>query len=103
VPVAIGLAMSGDYTRAIILAVVGQFLISSIDGFLRPFLVGQRAKLHELVIFFSVLGGLRYFGLLGILLGPVVMALTYALLSVVMKFDGEAKETAAPGSLSALS
>jgi predicted PurR-regulated permease PerM len=84
-PAAIGLALHGDYQKAIILALVGQFVISTIDGFLRPFLVGQRAKLHELVIFFSVLGGLKYFGLLGILMGPVVMALTYGLLSVVMK------------------
>jgi predicted PurR-regulated permease PerM len=84
-PAAIGLAMSGDYTKAIILAIVGQFVISTIDGVLRPILVGQRAKLHELVIFFSVLGGLKYFGLLGILLGPVVMSIAYGLLSVLLQ------------------
>lgn len=83
VPAAIGLAIDGDYTRAIILAVVGQFVISSIDGFLRPILVGQRARMHELVIFFSVLGGLKYFGLLGILLGPIVMSLAWSLLSAL--------------------
>jgi predicted PurR-regulated permease PerM len=83
VPAAVGLAINGDYTRAIILALVGQFVISSIDGFLRPILVGQRAKLHELVIFFSVLGGLKYFGLLGILLGPIVMSLAWGLTSVL--------------------
>jgi predicted PurR-regulated permease PerM len=82
-PAAIYLAIHGDYTKAIILAVVGQFLISSIDGVLRPILVGQRAKLHELVIFFSVLGGLKYFGLLGILLGPIVMSLAYGLITVL--------------------
>ena len=80
-PAAAGLAIQGDYTKAIILAVVGQFVISSIDGFLRPVLVGQKAKLHELVIFFAVLGGLKYFGLLGILLGPVIMSLAYGLLN----------------------
>lgn len=83
VPAAIGFAIEGDYTRAIILALVGQFVISSIDGVLRPILVGQRAKLHELVIFFSVLGGLKYFGILGILLGPIVMSLAYGLTSVL--------------------
>ena len=82
-PAAVYLAIHGDYTKAIILAIVGQFLISSIDGVLRPILVGQRAKLHELVIFFSVLGGLKYFGLLGILLGPIVMSLASALISVL--------------------
>lgn len=83
VPAAIGLALNEHYAKAIILAVIGQFVISSIDGFLRPILVGQRAKLHELVIFFSVLGGLKYFGLLGILLGPIVMSLAWGLTSVL--------------------
>ncbi len=88
-PAAVYLAIHGDYTKAIILAVVGQFLISSIDGVLRPILVGQRAKLHELVIFFSVLGGLKYFGLLGILLGPIVMSLAYGLITVLWQAQKE--------------
>jgi len=83
VPAAIGLAISGDYHKAIILALIGQFVISTIDGFLRPIFVGQRAKMHELVIFFSVLGGLKYFGILGILLGPIVMSLAWSLTSVL--------------------
>ncbi len=95
-PAATGLALSGDYTKAIILALVGQFVISSIDNLLRPILVGQRAKLHELVIFFSVLGGLKYFGLLGILLGPVVMSLAYGLASVLWQTHEEAAQAAEP-------
>ena len=87
-PAAIYLAIHGDYTKAIILALVGQFVISSIDGLLRPILVGQKAKLHELVIFFSVLGGLKYFGLLGILLGPIVMSLAWSLLSALWQAQG---------------
>lgn len=82
-PAAAYLAIHGDYTRAIILALLGQFVISSIDGVLRPILVGQKAKLHELVIFFSVLGGLKFFGILGILLGPIVMSLAYGFMSVM--------------------
>ena len=62
---------------------------------LRPILVGQRAKLHELVIFFSVLGGLKYFGLLGILLGPIVMSLAYALISVLWQAQKQEEQTPA--------
>jgi predicted PurR-regulated permease PerM len=80
-PAAIGLALHGDYTKAVVLLLLGQFVISSIDGVIRPIVVGQRAKLHELLIFFSVLGGLRYFGIIGILIGPVVMAITYVLIN----------------------
>lgn len=87
-PAAAYLALHGDYPRAVILALVGQFVISSIDGLLRPVLVGQKAKLHELVIFFSVLGGLKYFGLLGILLGPIVMSLAYGLITILWQAQG---------------
>jgi predicted PurR-regulated permease PerM len=58
-------------------------VISSIDNFLSPRLVGRRARLHELLIFFSVLGGLQVFGVLGLVLGPVLAAITLALIEVV--------------------
>jgi predicted PurR-regulated permease PerM len=45
-------------------------------------LVGEKTRLHELFIFFSVLGGLQVFGILGIVLGPAVLAITLALLDV---------------------
>ena len=96
VPASIGLAINEHYAKAIILAIVGQFVISSIDGFLRPILVGQRAKLHELVIFFSVLGGLKYFGLLGILLGPIVMSLAWGLTSVLWQVQGNGTKPSEP-------
>ena len=55
-------------------------MISTIDNLLRPKLVGNQTRLHELFIFFSVLGGISVFGLLGIVLGPVVLAITLGLL-----------------------
>ena len=58
-------------------------MIGSIDNFLSPRLVGQRARLHELLIFFAVLGGLQVFGVLGLVLGPVVVAITLALIEMV--------------------
>ncbi|HYP02825.1 MAG TPA: AI-2E family transporter, partial [Pyrinomonadaceae bacterium] len=54
---------------------------------LRPKLVGEKTKLHELFIFFSVLGGLQVFGVLGLVLGPVVLAVTLALLDVMRHVD----------------
>ncbi len=78
-PAALLLAIEGQYFQAIGLALFGALIIGSVDNFLRPRLVGQRAKMHELVIFFSVLGGLKVFGMLGIVLGPVVVATTLVL------------------------
>jgi predicted PurR-regulated permease PerM len=82
VPAAIYLALTGQYVKAILLALWGTLVIGMIDNFLRPTLVGSRTRLHELLIFFSVLGGLKVFGVLGVVLGPVVLAVTLALIDV---------------------
>lgn len=87
VPAAIYLAASGFWVKAIILTAWGTLVIGTVDNFLRPKLVGGKTKLHELFIFFSVLGGLQVFGLLGIVLGPVVLAITLALLDVLRQAD----------------
>jgi predicted PurR-regulated permease PerM len=93
VPAAIYLALTGHWTKAIILAAWGSLVIGTVDNFLRPKLVGERTKLHELLIFFSVLGGLSVFGVLGIVLGPVVAAVTLALLDVFRRIDRPVEET----------
>jgi predicted PurR-regulated permease PerM len=82
VPAAIYLAATGHWGKALILAAWGALVIGTVDNFLRPKLVGEKTKLHELFIFFSVLGGLHVFGVVGIVLGPVVLAITLALLDV---------------------
>ncbi len=87
VPAAIYLAASGQWVKALILAFVGIFVIGLIDNFLRPKLVGEKTRLHELLIFFSVVGGLQVFGILGLVLGPVIVAITLAILEVFRKAD----------------
>ena len=87
VPAAIFLAVTGHWPKALILAVWGGLVIGSVDNFLRPKLVGERTRLHELLVFFSVLGGLQVFGVLGIVLGPVIVAITLALLDVLRQAD----------------
>jgi predicted PurR-regulated permease PerM len=82
-PGAVYLAATGHWTRAIILAVFGAAVISTIDNFLRPRLVGGRVGLSELVMFFSLLGGLQVFGVLGIVLGPLLFAIAGAIVHVL--------------------
>ena len=65
------------------LAVFGTAVISTVDNFLRPRLVGGRVGLSELVMFFSLLGGLQVFGVLGIVLGPVLFAIAGTILDVL--------------------
>jgi predicted PurR-regulated permease PerM len=87
VPAAIFLAVTGHWVKAVLLVAWGALVIGTADNFLRPKLVGERTKLHELFIFFSVLGGLNVFGVLGLVLGPVVLAITLALLEVMRHAD----------------
>jgi predicted PurR-regulated permease PerM len=93
VPAAIYLAATGHWTRAVILVAWGVLVIGTVDNLLRPKLVGEKTRLHELLIFFSVLGGLQVFGVLGIVLGPVVLAITLALLDVFRRIDRPVEET----------
>ena len=87
VPAAIYLAATGHYVKALLLVLWGTLVIGMIDNFLRPKLVGGRTKLHELLIFFAVLGGLQVFGVLGIVMGPVVLAVTMTLIDIFRAVD----------------
>jgi len=79
-PASLYLILTGHLTKGIILILWGALVISTIDNFLRPKLIKNQTRLHELFVFFSVLGGMSVFGLLGIVLGPVVLAITLGLL-----------------------
>ena len=80
IPAAIWLASQGHWVKAIILASWGAVVVGMADNILRPRIVGRRTKLHELVVFFSVLGGLQVFGVLGLFVGPAVVATTMLLI-----------------------
>jgi predicted PurR-regulated permease PerM len=87
VPTSIYLAVSGHWPKALALALWGALVIGTIDNILRPKLVGEKARLHELLIFFSVLGGLQVWGPLGLVLGPVMIAITLALFDIFKHMD----------------
>ncbi|MDB5320549.1 MAG: family transporter [Phycisphaerales bacterium] len=88
-PAAIYLFATGHWIKAVMLVTWGGVVIGLIDNILRPRLVGKRAKLHELIIFFSVLGGLQVFGVLGLFVGPVVAAIALALVEVFQRSEAE--------------
>jgi predicted PurR-regulated permease PerM len=93
-PASIYLVLGGHWTKGLLLILWGVLVISTIDNFLRPRLIKNQTKLHELFVFFSVLGGMSVFGLLGIVLGPVVLAITLGLLDTFKqeKDEGNIRE-----------
>jgi predicted PurR-regulated permease PerM len=77
-PVAVGLVVSGKTGAGIGLFAWGTLVVSLVDNFLRPYLIGRETKLPTLWLFLAILGGLRTFGFLGVLLGPIVLSLFLA-------------------------
>ena len=82
VPVAIFLALEGNIGHALLLAGWGTVVVGGIENLLYPMLVGDRLKMHTLVAFVSIVGGLIVFGPSGLILGPVVFTITRLLLQI---------------------
>jgi predicted PurR-regulated permease PerM len=82
IPAAIYLLLMGAWEKAVILTVWGIVVIGLIDNLLYPVLVGRKLELHTVPVFISMVGGLIVFGGAGIILGPLVLALTYGLLDI---------------------
>jgi predicted PurR-regulated permease PerM len=83
VPASIYLAVSGSWGKAIILVALGAGVIGLADNFIRPYVVSGRVKLHPLLVFFALLGGAQSFGLMGLFIGPAVVAVTVALVELL--------------------
>jgi predicted PurR-regulated permease PerM len=89
-PAAVLLAAAGEIARAVILAALGLAIVSAADNVLRPMLLSGGVHMNGLVIFLSLLGGLSVFGLLGLVLGPIVVVTALGLLTTYV-------ETGRPG------
>lgn len=83
VPAALYLLATGHWVQAVLLVIWGGLIVGSIDNVLRPFLIRGRVEMHTLVIFFAVFGGINVFGFLGLIIGPVIVAITMTLLGLL--------------------
>jgi predicted PurR-regulated permease PerM len=93
VPVAAGLAVSGRTGAALVLTAIGCF-VATVDNLLRPLLVKYGSlKLHGLVLFLAMLGGLAVFGGSGLILGPLILRLTAEALTIWKEHRAGSVET----------
>ncbi|MBI4836013.1 MAG: AI-2E family transporter [Candidatus Abawacabacteria bacterium] len=81
-PASIILFVSGAYVKGFLLLAFGLLIISTIDNLLRPYLMGNKAHLPGIVIFFAVLGGISVFGAMGIVIGPMITVFLLTLLEM---------------------
>jgi predicted PurR-regulated permease PerM len=96
IPAALVLALQGAWIKAAILAGWGVFVVGTIDNVLYPMLVGHEMRLHTLPVFLSILGGLLVFGAAGLVLGPVILAATVAILEILRRRTEHAHSAAEP-------
>ena len=82
VPAALFLLVTGSPGKALALATWGTVVVGGIDNLLYPMLVGTRIHLHTVLVFISIVGGLFVFGAAGLILGPVILTVTVALLEI---------------------
>jgi predicted PurR-regulated permease PerM len=83
-PVALYLALTGAITKALILTAIGAGLVGMADNVLRPVLLSGRSSMNGLVTFVALLGGVAAFGFIGLVFGPVVVAVGTALLDAYL-------------------
>ncbi len=82
IPAAVFLLLDGSGWKALLLTVWGAIVVGGIDNLLYPILVGSRLKMHTVIAFVSIVGGLIVFGPSGLILGPVIFTITRGLLEI---------------------
>ena len=93
-PAAVYLGLEGRWGEALGVAVLGSLLVRGLENFLYPVLVKDRLKVPSVAIFVSLVGGLILFGWSGLVLGPVTLTVTSALLEICANRFGEAQSPA---------
>jgi predicted PurR-regulated permease PerM len=83
IPLGLGLLAQGKTWPGVLLLAFGFGFISQIDNILKPFIIGSRAALHPMAVFFSVLGGVLAMGAIGVMVGPVLLTLVLGITDVL--------------------
>jgi predicted PurR-regulated permease PerM len=77
------LMAAGNWGKAVFMLAWGAGVISTADNIVRPVVLSGRVKLHTLLIFFSLIGGVKAFGIIGLFVGPIIVSVAIALLKIL--------------------
>ncbi|MFN3681594.1 MAG: AI-2E family transporter, partial [Nitrospira sp.] len=97
-PVALYLLWVGEMGKAMMMLGWGVGVVSVVDHFLRPWLIGQEMQIPVLLLVLSVLGGLALYGVLGIFLGPVLVSLLLTAVQIYREEYQTSEESVPPAS-----
>ncbi len=87
-PMVVYLFIQDEIIKGFILLIVGALGISMVDNILKPIIISGRTKMPTLVVFFSVLGGIKLFGFIGFIMGPLVVALFISVFEIFRHIEG---------------
>jgi predicted PurR-regulated permease PerM len=79
------LVIGGHWWKGLILLGWGAAVVGQVDSLVRPYVISGRAKLHTLLVFFALLGGVKAFGVMGLFIGPVVLSVTLVVLEMLQE------------------
>jgi predicted PurR-regulated permease PerM len=85
IPAALWLGLSGHWGKALLVFAICGGVASVADNIVRPLLLRNRTRLNDLLLFISILGGLEVFGLLGLVVGPTIVAAGLGVFRVYME------------------
>lgn len=85
IPVSLILLSSNKPVMAFLLVIYGLFVSWSIDGFLRPYIVSRKTKLSTMLSFIGIVGGVFSFGILGIIIGPLILSYLLIIIESIKK------------------
>ncbi len=88
-PAALWLGFSGHWGKALLVVIICGGVSTIADNIIRPMLLRNRTRLNELLLFIGVLGGLEAFGLLGLVVGPTIVAAAMGVFRVYMEHRDE--------------
>ena len=85
IPAAIYLLVSVSWIKALILFLWGTVVVGTVDNIIRPWIIGEKVKIPTLFLLLSIVGGLSFYGFIGVFLGPVMLTLFFTLVEIYRK------------------
>jgi predicted PurR-regulated permease PerM len=88
-PAVIILVAGGHWWKGLILLGWGTGVVGQVDSLVRPYVISERAKMHTLLVFLALLGGVKAFGVMGLFIGPVVLSATLVVLEMLRETNSD--------------